>query len=293
MDLTKVRTAARSIRFTWRMVLIAVLVSLGIAFAVMYWIPFFLKWADLGGDWYNFFRPAVIKALSGQSPYNIDGFFSPPWSLAIMIPFLLLPPPLDVIAWFIVSISTFIFVLIKLKASRLVIVLFLLTPNLWWGLVYSNFEWLVALGFILPPQIGIICVLVKPQIGAAIAFFWTIEAWRKGGIREVMKVCAPFGAIVVLSLILFGWWPASLEVATDKVWNIANWPYMLPIGVVLLTKAIRERKHGLAISAGPFLSPYIGTYSLPLAVLGLLPNELETVLAILALWFVFFIRGTT
>jgi hypothetical protein len=273
------------------MVAIAILIAIGILFAALYWIPYMLWFTKFGCDWWLIFRPVITGVTSGVSPFANSLYYSPPWLLIFLVPFALLPPPLDMAALVTVSVTTIIFTLLKMKASPLVIILFLLTPNLWWGIFVGNVDFLVMLGFILPPQIGLIFVLLKPQIGAAVALFWAIEAWRRNGIREVVRVLAPVAMLIVLSFVIFGWWFAHMGDATKKYWNIANWPYLLPFGLVLLLKAIREHKQGLSITAGLFLSPYIHTQTLPLAVMGLLPNELETIVSILALWFVWFVRG--
>lgn len=278
----------------WKFVFSAIaLITLGLVFAWFSWIPFMRNWAAFGGDWWDIFRPAITNILSGESPYTVDGFFSPPWVLLIMLPFTLLTPPLDMVAIIAVSLGVFVLILRKLGASWLVITLFLITPNLWWGMIYGNVDFLVALGFILPPQIGLLFVLAKPQIGAAIALFWIVEAWRKGNMREVVKVSAPFFVTVLLSFVFFGWWLSSMSLATTRYWNIANFPYLLPIGAVMLFKAVQLRKQGLAITSGIFLSPYIGVQSIPIALFGLLPSEKETIIAIISLWFVWFVRGTT
>src|SRR5690606_38971700 len=70
-----------------------------------------------------------------------------------------------------------------------------------------NIDWLPLVGFVLPPQIGLFFILIKPQMGLAVALFWLVEAWREGGLREVIRVFGPVGAALALSLALYGLWP--------------------------------------------------------------------------------------
>ena len=38
-------------------------------------------------DWHGVFRPATLALLAGESPYGVEGFYSPPWTLLPLLPF--------------------------------------------------------------------------------------------------------------------------------------------------------------------------------------------------------------
>ena len=279
--------------FVRRSTLFASLITLGGYLLATAFIPFIIRWAyPYGGDWMRYFRPAIVTLFSGVSPYIITGFFSPPWVPVLLSPFALLSPGAGAVAIAIVGLSSWIFAMRRLGASVLVITMMLMTPNLLWGTTYANIDWMIPLGLVLPPQVGLFFVLAKPQAGVGIALFWLFEAWRRGGFREVMRVFAPIAIVSLAFLIPFGFWPLNLFNATAKYWNISPFPYLVPVGLIFLYRAIRDKQQGLAILAGPFISPYVTVLNLPVAILGLLPSQVETIIAILGLWIAWLIRGS-
>ena len=267
--------------------LLAFLLALSIY--VYSFIPFFKNFGHFGYDW-MIFKTAIKLMFSGQNPYTVSGYFSPPWMLLILSPITILPTPFDTITLVILSTISFIVVVKKFSNSWLLVILFMLTPQLWWGILYGNVDFLVALGIIMPPQFGLFFILVKPQIGIAIAIFWLIQAWRKGKLKEVIRIFAPISTVVVLSIFIFGLWFTKSKYATDLSWNIANWPLLLPIGIVLLYRSIELKKFNLAVISAPFLSPYIAVQSLPIAVIGLLGNKVEATLAMASMWITWLLR---
>ena len=215
--------------------------------------------------------------LSGQSPYAVASFYNPPWVLLPLIPIALLPERIGVVLLSMAYLGSFIFVARRLGAKPLTTLLLITFPNFVFGLSFANIDWMVALGLILPPQIGLFLVLAKPQIGIALAIYWLVEAWRQDKIKTVVKVFAPVGVAFVISLLLYGLWPLRPQYFAA---NSSLWPMSIPIGLVLLIGAIRNRKKGLAIVASPFLSPYVGVQSWSVSILGLLPYQIETIAAI-------------
>lgn len=256
--------------FVIRTATTAILLLVGFGFAFTTFFPYIITHTiPIGADWVKVFRPAIFS----HTPYAIDGFFSPPWVLMLLSPFSLLPPGVDVAALLIISLFVWIFVMRRLGISRLAVILMLLTPQLWWGIVYANIDFFVPLGLILPPQIGLFFVLSKPQAGIGIAIFWFFDAFLHGGLRHAARIFAPVAIFSVLACIPFGFWPAELFNATAMGWNIAsNFPYLVPVGIIMLYQSVKEGKQGLAIASGPFLSPYVGVQSLPVAILGLLTS---------------------
>lgn len=157
-------------------------------------------------------------------------------------------------------------------------------PQVIAGSFAANVDWIAILGFLLPPQIGLFFVLLKPQIGLGVAIFWFVEAWRRGKIKEVVKVFAPVTLAYILSFIIFGFWPARYLELPESVWNTSMFPYSIAIGLVLLGLAIKNRSLNYSITASPLLSPYVAWYTWPVSILGLLPSQVSVWLAVAGLW---------
>lgn len=259
--------------------------ALGVVLAFASYIPAFTNPAVSGDAYGNDWR-VFRDAIRSGDPYAHPEFFSPPWVLIPLAPFAILPPGVDILALMAVSLSAWVFSMRRLGAGWYIVALMLLTPQLWWMVWFGNIDFFVPLGLIMPPQIGLFFVLSKPQAGFTIALFWLAEAFHRGGIREVVRVFAPITLVSLVSCIPFGFWPLEMLDATDVAWNISPFPLLIPIGAILLYRAIRDRRQGFAVLASPFVSPYVGVQSLPIVVLGLLPSRTETIIAITCLWFI-------
>jgi len=153
-------------------------------------------------------------------------------------------------------------------------------------------DWLSILGFVMPPQFGLFFISIKPQIGIAIAPFWLVEAWRAGGWWQVIKTFAPFTLVLLLSFVIFGFWP--LETVREDIahvsYNASRWPMSIPVGLALFVTAIRKRRIEYAMAASPCLSPYLLFYSWGGVLLSIISNVPETVAAVIGLWILVAIR---
>jgi hypothetical protein len=258
---------------------------------LLVFIPYFEKNGSFAGDWNNVFHPALHLFLAGKSPFSLPMFFCPPWILILLSPLALLPRPFDWLVLVVVTFCCFGLTARRMGAKTPVMILLMTLPQFLWGVLYGNIDGLISLGLILPPQIGLLFVLIKPQIGLPVALFWFIAAWQKGKLKEVIRVFWPVTVLTLLSFLLYGLWPFQMRTPVDEYWNIAYFPYLIPVGVILLIRSIRQKNLNGSILAGPFLSPYIGIQSLPQAVLGLLPAQMDTLAAIVSLWVVWILRG--
>jgi len=221
-------------------------------------------------DWRLYFRPAALELLAGRSPY-IPGFYNLPWALLPLLPLVALPVELGSAIIFVANLFSYIYVAHKLGARLFAIIIFLITIYPILNSLNCNIDGLIALGFILPPQIGLFFILVKPQIGLPIAIFWLVETLRGGGISLAARRFAPVTIAFLLSFALFGFWPLSSSGAIDAIWNSSIWPHGILIGLALLGWSIILRRKELSISAGPYLSPYLAPQSWAFAWLGILP----------------------
>ena len=225
---------------------------------------------SIGVDWIVSFRPAARSLLDLESPYTIPGFFNPPWALIPLLPFALLPAGLGAAFLFVLNIFSLVFAGKRMRMNVLALVVFLLFSgtlvNAWNG----NIEGLLAIGFILPPQVGLFFVLCKPQFGLGVAIFWIVQAWREGGIRKVARVVAPVSIALGISFVLFGFWPARTPSLVDMRWNTSLYPYGVPIGLALLAGSLWSRNIFLAMASSPFFAPYVAGHTWAVTWLGIL-----------------------
>jgi hypothetical protein len=252
-------------------------------------------------DWQNSIRPAVFELLAGRSPYHLDlgiqgswdpyAFFNAPWALLPLIPLALLPVAVGRALLVIITLLSFGYVAHRLGGKPLAIGLLLVSPPVMHELLVGNIDWLAVLGFILPPQIGLFFVSVKPQVGIGVAVFWLVEAWRKGGWREVVRVFWPITAALVLSMIIFGPWPLRFGTQTGVWWNASLWPMSIPVGLGLLAAALHKRKIEYSIAASPCLSPYLMMHSWVVALLAVTTSLPVTAAAVGGFWILIIIRG--
>jgi hypothetical protein len=162
--------------------------------------------------------------------------------------------------------------------------IFLCSPFVLGNLYFGNLDSLALLGLILPAQIGLFFIFIKPQIAIGMAAFWLIEAWRKGGIIEVVKVFSPVGIALVISILIFGNWTSGQIDVVNASWNTSWWPWSIPVGLVLLARAIYHRNDKEALAASPFISPYVAYPSWVGVLLALAPRRLELAVAVAAMY---------
>lgn len=212
-----------------------------------------------GPDWTTFYEASHYLA-DGRSPYLQQAFANPPWALIPALPLaLLLPKQLGGSAWLVLSFAAFGLVAYRLGAKPLGFGLFLAAPTTAHCLLNGNIDWLPLLGFTLAPQIGLPIVLIKPQIGLGIAIFWVVEAYREGGIRQVLRIVYPAAALYLVSFVVFGLWMTSYDVVfrNSIEWNASFFPYTIPLGLGLIAMGIYRRRAIWTYGAGPCLSPYV------------------------------------
>jgi hypothetical protein len=241
-------------------------------------------------DWTTTFRPATLALLSGESPYGRFYLVHAPWTLVMLTPLALLPEAVGRVMLIFCALISYAFIAHRLKAKPIAIVFLLLSPLVMHLLLNGNMDWLASLGFILPPQLGLFFISIKPQIGIAVAPFWLVEAWRQGGWKLVIKTFAPFTIVLLLSFIMFGFWP-SYSFKVIEVWyNASLLPMSIPVGLALLVTALRKRKIEYAMAASPCLSPYALFYSWTGALLAIVSSTPETIAAVIGLWVLIAIR---
>jgi hypothetical protein len=244
-----------------------------------------------GIDWHLAFRPAALAVLEGQSPYSIEGFFNAPWTVIFFLPFAFFSEEIGRAGLFIIGLASYGWVAYRLGAKPIAFIAFLLSPPVLHGLLNSNIDWLALLGFILPPQVGLFFVIIKPQVGIGIMIYWFYESWKAGGWREITRVFLPFSMAILGSFLIFGLWPLRFSQEIGLWWNASLWPLSIPVGLVLLVYAFRTRNIRYALPAGPCLSPYVLLHSWAGALLPLVTLQSETLIAVAGLWLVVILRA--
>lgn len=238
----------------------------------------------MGMDWRNTYRPAALHVWNFESPYLVKIFHSPPWTVIPLIPLALLPVQVGFAINFSLSMAATAYTAYRMGAKPLVILALLLSYPILFMAAYGQIDWLVYLGFLMPPQLGLFFVLIKPQVSIGLVLFWGIEAFRLGGIKQVIRVFLPVTLALGLSFLFFGNWFQSSLTEIDRGFNASFWPQSIPIGLVLLYRALRKKDAHLSISTSPFLSPYLAPHGWGVALLGLSSSQWECVIACLAMW---------
>ncbi len=256
-----------------------ILILLAVGIAIGYLVPPAI-------DWSTAFRPAAYEVFAGRSPYNIPNYFNPPWALLPLLPLALLPEQAGRGVLLVVSFISMMYTARKLGAKPLAIILVLLSPPFLHCLLNGNLEWLTCLGFVLPPQIGLFFISVKPQLGMVVGLFWLVEAWRKNGLRGVITLVWPFTLGVLLSFAIFGLWPFRFSGQAAMWQNASFFPEFVPLGLILVVGSLKLRKLNFAMAAGPCLSPYTLFHSWIGAFLAVCHSLPETIAGFIGLWFV-------
>jgi hypothetical protein len=217
---------------------------------------FLLSQFDPGGDWSVVFRPSAHMLMEGQNPYDEHRFLSPPWVFLVLLPLSLLTPSQGGALFALIGVGGYLFAFYRLKVKPTTLVFLVANPAFLAALFNPNFDWAVALGYTLPPQIGLFFVLTKPHMSAPLVLFWLIEAWRSGGVRQVARVFAPVLLTYGISVIFFGPWFFNMGGAIDFLSNTANvWPYGLLVGVALLAASLRQQKINYSMMQARFSRP--------------------------------------
>ena len=235
-------------------------------------------------DWQTAFRPAAKKLLSGDSPYHIDKFMNPPWTLVPLLPFAILPENVGRAILTALALLTYAYVAYKLGADIKAIIFLLLSPPVIHSLLNGSLDWLVVLGFILPVRYGLFLVSMKPQVGLAVVVYWFVSSYREEGLKRAVFDFLPFTVTLFLSFMIFGFWPLQYVGSFKPAWNASLWPLSLPVGITLLYAALKRDKFEYAVAASPLLSPYVAFHSWVSVLLALCSQTGYIITSVIGLW---------
>lgn len=150
---------------------------------------------------FNFFWRAARAVLDGQSPYEVDGFFSPlPFAWA-MIPFGLLPFDMAFLSWTILNVISLI-ALTKRNALRAL--LFLpIAFSLWVGQVDIL---IIAAGF-LGGWLGLAFTALKPQLAIWIIPYTFGKWWYSGERKKILYTSLMILSLYIIPSVVWPkWW---------------------------------------------------------------------------------------
>ena len=225
-------------------------------------------------DWVRTYRPATIALITGQSPYDASPYYSPPWTLFPLIPMALLPSKIGGALLFVLSAGLFVYMALRMKATKMSAIAFFLSFPVLFCLLFGQIDALVLLGFFLPAPVGLFLLLGKPQISLAGVLFFAYQAWRKGGLRELVRVFLPVTLAMGISILIYGPWFINHRFNFyDALYNMSLSPISIPVGLVILFFALRKNRQPLSMLSSPFFSPYVPPHSWSGALLSLLPYQ--------------------
>lgn len=223
-------------------------------------------------DFESVFSPAARAMITGDDPYQVDGFYNPFWILIPILPFAFIPSPWGHGLFAAASIALYVFAAWKIGVRNRFALAILAALNLFAALA-GNIESLSLMGMILPPQVGLFFLLAKPQNGLAVALVWMWSAYRERGLVGLSRLVLPVLGGFIFSIVFYGDWFARAAEAIGKNWNASLWPWSLLIGLPILGASILRKDIRLALIAGPFLSPYISIWAYEFALIGILATD--------------------
>lgn len=233
-------------------------------------------------DYENVYRPAIQAWINGANPYTVFGFYNPTWVLALLAPLGLLPVELGRFLFFAISLGLLLFVTWRLKAHPVGQIAVVLSPLAFDSLVWGNIESIVLLGLVLPLPVGLILLALKPQMTWG-AMAWLIyRAWKK---KELFRSILPLGVITLGSWWLYGFYPMIWQrYSSEAGLNFSFFPYLLPLGLVLLWRAFQTHRLGYALAASPMFFQTLTPTVWLVEFVAIISLTSEVCLATLATW---------
>ncbi len=251
-----------------RVLMIVLLVAL---FGVIAYFAASLPTADY---FVNFYWP-IRNDLFGHPLYESEHYVNAPWGIIPLVPFALFPPNVAHGLYFATCLYILAYIAWRLHAGPLAIAAFMLSPTAIGALLVGNVDPLLISGMLFPPVIGLLILMIKPQIGAGVALYYLIEYVRKKRWLEGLKTFSPVAAGYGLGLILLPIWYVRMLGIPANVWNRTLFPYAIPLGVLFLALALRHRNPYFALASGAFFVPYLTFYTYIIVQIGLLHEDVE------------------
>lgn len=238
--------------FAWSLIVLAVLLLV----VVFYKVETGANLARdevFGVDYVDFFS----KAIHANDPYAVPGFYNPFWIFApVMLAELF--GVYKTAVWVVLNLCCFIYVCIRLKLPLWMVVPYLALSGAFMSVYLGNVEGIVALGLVLPAPVGIVLLMIKPQIGMAVTAYYVLSALVYSGWKKAARMLVPVLVLFALSVALYGDWFAKPAELIGLRYNTASlFPLAIPVGIALIVAGVSRRNIGYALMAIPFTSPYM------------------------------------
>jgi hypothetical protein len=232
----------------------------------------------------DIFLSAFRAWMQGGSPYMVAKFFSPPWVLLVVAPLAWLPTWVIKAVWLLASTCAFYAVARRyLDVPRAIA--FMLSYPVLHSILIGNLDWLVMLSLLTPPWASLLLCSLKPHIGLGLIAKLLLEKhWR---------IAIPLLCVLLASFVLFGWWPAEWIGVPEltSAWNVASFPWLLPLGMALLSEGIATDDAPLCLAAAALMVPHVSISSLPVLMLPILRKRWGWV-AVIAQWAIIIVIKT-
>lgn len=243
----------------------------------------------MGFDWFLFFYPALQAFVQGQSPYQVEGFVTPPWMLPILAPLAFVPPLWGALLVDALALVGLVALCRKHKLFWATLPLALCYPMLMllWNAQLEGFVlWGLVVG---PTPLGFFLLMSKPQVAGLVGLIWILEAWQAGSWRRVLWLVGPTAALAVLFMSLYPEWLSGIGQAAQRTYTANGFPYSVALGAACLVFAVRHQREEWAALATLLLVPYANVQSW-MAALTLLTARYraEGISAALASWILAF-----
>lgn len=234
--------------------------GLGLLIAFPLVLAIFIAYLPYTVDWYGHFE---LVARTPFTPYRSSPtYFNPPWFALLLSPLGWLPARIGQALNAYLNFTVSALVVIRYHGNRWGLVLTLTSLPFTALLLNGNVEWISMAAFLVPAQWGLPLIAAKPQTGGLAALIWFTQA------KDKIRFVLPLAGVVILSFILWGWWPAQMaanirnappQSTIDP--NASPWPWLIPLGLVLLYFAWRREDEVLAVGATLCLIPYFVIHS--------------------------------
>ncbi len=265
---------------------------------VILFTAFMLSPWDGFDDWYTFHgaaRRAVDPgtALYGTPTFRDYYYYNPPWLALLLV--LTAPFPAQV-GWAVISLGTLTIALLLLHRwdpvpGLIKPILVMLSPPMLYILLHGQIDVLIIGAVLLPAEWWALAALTKPQAALGLAVLIPPRLWLRAAVIT--------GAVVTLSLLLYGFWPTRMldqpRPFVDQGHNLwlNLWPNQIPAGIMLVALGYTRRDERLVIAGSPLLSPYapmssmIGPWIAALTFL----NDWQATLVYASWWGAIILRG--
>lgn len=210
-------------------------------------------------DWHSTYYPAARAFISGSTPYYEGGLLeNPVWVCILLAPFALFREDISRALFLLASVFAYYKAFQSAGIPRKWIMILFFSPQVLYGLNLGTIDAFVLASPAMPPVLGFLAALTKPQIGIGYAIFLLIDWVREKKLSSLFLALVLGGGGILISLWLG--MPFSGRLISVP-WNTSLFPYSLIPGIILLITALYLRKREWSLVASPMMAPYLTFHS--------------------------------